>query len=151
RRPGRRRWPASARTSGPTALRPPHYGSGVPSPQVGGPDQDGPRAGASADHREAVCNRRIEGLLRAPTSAGSEPRESPLWFHWDGQAIGAALACPDRTVGCFSGDGSLLVNLQELAVAAEENVNVKVVLLNNNALGLVRQQQELLYGWRVYV
>jgi len=65
-------------------------------------------------------------------------------------AIGAALACPDRTVVCFSGDGSLLMNLQELAVAAEENVNVKVVLLNNNALGLVRQQQELFYNRRIY-
>ena len=40
-------------------------------------------------------------------------------------------ACPDRTVVCFSGDGSLLMNLQELATAAEENVNVKIVLLNN--------------------
>jgi acetolactate synthase-1/2/3 large subunit len=65
-------------------------------------------------------------------------------------AIGAALACPDRTVVCFSGDGSLLMNLQELAVAAEENVNVKVVLLNNYSLGLVRQQQELFYGQRIY-
>ena len=65
-------------------------------------------------------------------------------------AIGAALACPGRTVVCFSGDGSLLMNLQELAVAAEENVNVKVVLLNNNALGLVRQQQELFYNRRIY-
>jgi acetolactate synthase-1/2/3 large subunit len=65
-------------------------------------------------------------------------------------AIGAALACPDRTVVCFSGDGSLLMNLQELALAAEENVNVKVVLLNNNSLGLVRQQQELFFGKRIY-
>jgi acetolactate synthase-1/2/3 large subunit len=65
-------------------------------------------------------------------------------------AVGAALACPDRTVVCFSGDGSLLMNIQELAVAAEENVNVKVVLLNNNSLGLVRQQQELFFGKRVY-
>jgi acetolactate synthase-1/2/3 large subunit len=65
-------------------------------------------------------------------------------------AVGAALACPDRTVVCFSGDGSLLMNIQELAVAAEENVNVKVVLLNNNSLGLVRQQQDLFFGRRVY-
>jgi acetolactate synthase-1/2/3 large subunit len=63
-------------------------------------------------------------------------------------AIGAALACPDRTVVCFSGDGSLLMNIQELATAAEENVNVKVIVMNNNALGLVRQQQDLFYGKR---
>lgn len=65
-------------------------------------------------------------------------------------AIGAALALPDRTVVCFSGDGSLLMNLQELATAAEERVNVKVVLLNNARLGLVRQQQQLFYGGRYH-
>ncbi|HUJ11512.1 MAG TPA: acetolactate synthase large subunit [Verrucomicrobiae bacterium] len=65
-------------------------------------------------------------------------------------AIGAALACPDRTVVCFSGDGSLLMNCQELATAAEENVNIKVVLMNNNSLGLVHQQQDLFYGRRVF-
>ena len=65
-------------------------------------------------------------------------------------AIGAALACPDKTVVCFSGDGSLLMNCQELATAAEENVNVKIVLLNNNSLGLVHQQQDLFYGKRLF-
>ena len=49
---------------------------------------------------------------------------------------------------CFTGDGSLLMNLQELATAAEEGVNVKVILLNNGHLGLVRQQQQLFYGGR---
>jgi len=65
-------------------------------------------------------------------------------------AIGAALAAPDQTVVCFTGDGSLLMNLQELATAAEENVNVKVIVLNNGHLGLVRQQQELFYGGRYH-
>jgi acetolactate synthase-1/2/3 large subunit len=65
-------------------------------------------------------------------------------------AIGAALAYPERTVVCFSGDGSLLMNCQELATAAEENVNVKIVLLNNNSLGLVHQQQDLFYGRRLF-
>jgi acetolactate synthase I/II/III large subunit len=63
-------------------------------------------------------------------------------------AIGAALAAPDRTVACFSGDGSLLMNLQELATAAEQQVTVKIILLNNSHLGLVRQQQHLFYGKR---
>lgn len=63
-------------------------------------------------------------------------------------AIGAALAAPDRTVACFSGDGSLLMNLQELATAAEQQVAVKIILLNNSHLGLVRQQQHLFYGRR---
>jgi acetolactate synthase-1/2/3 large subunit len=63
-------------------------------------------------------------------------------------AIGAALAAPQRPVLCFTGDGSLLMNLQELATAAEERVNVKIILLNNGHLGLVRQQQQLFYGGR---
>ena len=65
-------------------------------------------------------------------------------------AIGAAIACPGRTVVCFSGDGSLLMNVQELATAAEEGVDVKIILLNNAQLGLVRQQQQLFYGGRYH-
>jgi acetolactate synthase-1/2/3 large subunit len=65
-------------------------------------------------------------------------------------AIGAALAAPERTVVCFTGDGSILMNLQELVTAAEEGVNVKIVLMNNAALGLVHQQQTLFYGNRLF-
>ncbi len=65
-------------------------------------------------------------------------------------AIGAALANPDRTVVCFTGDGSLKMNIQELATAAEEQANVKIVLMNNGALGLVCQQQALFYGNRQF-
>ena len=65
-------------------------------------------------------------------------------------AIGAALAEPQRTVVCFSGDGSILMNIQELATAAEEGVNVKVVLMNNATLGLVYQQQTLFDGQRIF-
>lgn len=65
-------------------------------------------------------------------------------------AIGAALAAPDRTVVCFSGDGSFKMNIQELATLAEEGLNVKIVLMNNNSLGLVYQQQSLFYGKRVF-
>ena len=60
-------------------------------------------------------------------------------------AIGMALAQPERMVICFTGDGSLMMNLQELATAAEENLNIKIVVLNNQHLGLVRQQQTLFY------
>ncbi len=65
-------------------------------------------------------------------------------------AIGAALARPDATVACFSGDGSLLMNIQELVTAAEQGANVKVILMDNRSLGLVHQQQELFYGNRIY-
>jgi acetolactate synthase-1/2/3 large subunit len=65
-------------------------------------------------------------------------------------AIGAALARPDLPVACFSGDGSILMNIQELATAVEQGANVKIVLLDNNALGLVQQQQQLFYGGRIF-
>jgi acetolactate synthase-1/2/3 large subunit len=60
-------------------------------------------------------------------------------------AIGAALSNPDRKIICFSGDGSFLMNIQELATMAELKLNITIILLNNGALGLVRQQQELFY------
>lgn len=63
-------------------------------------------------------------------------------------AIGAALAAPERTVVCFTGDGSLKMNIQEMATLAEEELNVKIVLMNNNSLGLVYQQQNMFYGQR---
>ena len=65
-------------------------------------------------------------------------------------AMGAALAQPERTVVCFSGDGSILMNVQEMVTAAEENLNVKLVLMNNASLGLVHQQQTMFYGERIY-
>lgn len=65
-------------------------------------------------------------------------------------AIGAALQNPGASVVCFTGDGSLMMNLQELATAAEYGVNVKIILSNNMGLGLVQQQQELFYGGRLF-
>ncbi|APR06176.1 Acetolactate synthase large subunit [Thauera chlorobenzoica] len=65
-------------------------------------------------------------------------------------AIGAALAEPERTVVCFTGDGSFKMNIQELATLAEEGLKVKIVLMNNNALGLVHQQQHFFYGKRLF-
>jgi acetolactate synthase I/II/III large subunit len=61
-------------------------------------------------------------------------------------AIGAALAETERPVVCFTGDGSILMNIQELATTVEQKVNVKIILLNNRSLGLVRQQQNLFYN-----
>ncbi|MBQ4789445.1 acetolactate synthase large subunit [Pectobacterium versatile] len=65
-------------------------------------------------------------------------------------AIGAALAEPNRTVVCFSGDGSLMMNIQEMATAAEEGLNVKIVLMNNQSLGLVHQQQDMFFQKRIF-
>ena len=65
-------------------------------------------------------------------------------------AVGAALANPQRKVICFSGDGSLMMNIQEMATAAENQLDVKIILMNNEALGLVYQQQSLFYKQGVF-
>ncbi|WP_434924781.1 acetolactate synthase large subunit [Enterobacter asburiae] len=65
-------------------------------------------------------------------------------------AVGAALVNPDRKVICFSGDGSLMMNIQEMATAAENQLDVKIILMNNEALGLVHQQQSLFYKQGVF-
>lgn len=63
-------------------------------------------------------------------------------------AIGAAFALPQEEVWAIVGDGGFQMTLQELQTAAENNVNVKVALINNNFLGMVRQWQELFYDNR---
>ena len=65
-------------------------------------------------------------------------------------AIGAALAHPGKRIVCVSGDGSILMNIQELATLAELDLDVTVLIMNNQHLGLVRQQQELFYKERYY-
>nr|MCR4627033.1 acetolactate synthase large subunit [Treponema sp.] len=60
-------------------------------------------------------------------------------------AIGAALANPEKRLVCFSGDGSIMMNIQELATLAELNLNVTIVLFQNGTLGMVRQQQKYLF------
>jgi len=62
--------------------------------------------------------------------------------------IGAKLARPDKEVFVVSGDGSFQMNIQELATAADHNVGVKVIIINNLYLGMVRQWQEFFYGRR---
>ncbi|MBF0377357.1 MAG: biosynthetic-type acetolactate synthase large subunit [Desulfamplus sp.] len=63
-------------------------------------------------------------------------------------AIGAKAACPDKLVVCVAGDGSIQMNSQELMTAIESNLPVKIVILNNRYLGMVRQWQELFYEKR---
>jgi acetolactate synthase I/II/III large subunit len=63
-------------------------------------------------------------------------------------AIGAPVARPDATVVCVTGEGSLLLNVQELATAAHERLPVKLVMLDNGSLGMVRQQQDMFWGGR---
>ncbi len=63
-------------------------------------------------------------------------------------AIGAKFGRPDKTVICISGDGSIQMNIQELATIRMYNLGVKVIVFNNNFLGMVRQWQELFYEER---
>ncbi len=64
-------------------------------------------------------------------------------------AIGAQVAFPDRLVIDIAGDGSIQMNIQELATAVQHNLPVKVAILNNGYLGMVRQWQQLFHG-RIY-
>ncbi|MEA2375047.1 MAG: acetolactate synthase large subunit [Thermoleophilaceae bacterium] len=63
-------------------------------------------------------------------------------------AIGAQIGCPDQTVICVAGDGSLQMTSQELATAVSERIPVKVFIMNNGYLGMVRQWQELFWDKR---
>ena len=61
-------------------------------------------------------------------------------------AIGAQVAFPERLVIDIAGDGSIQMNIQELATAVQHKLPVKVAILNNGYLGMVRQWQELFHG-----
>src|SRR4249919_1937048 len=63
-------------------------------------------------------------------------------------AVGAKVACPDEQVVCLGGDGSLIMNIQEMATCVTENIPVKVFLMNNGYMGMVRQWQELFWDRR---
>ncbi|MBN1552885.1 biosynthetic-type acetolactate synthase large subunit [bacterium] len=63
-------------------------------------------------------------------------------------AIGAKIGCKDKTVFCITGDGGFQMNIQELTTAVNYKVPVKIAVLNNGYLGMVRQWQELFFGKR---
>jgi acetolactate synthase-1/2/3 large subunit len=63
-------------------------------------------------------------------------------------AMGAKVGCPDQTVVCVAGDGSVQMNMQELATCAQEGIAIKVFIMNNGYLGMVRQWQELFWEKR---
>jgi acetolactate synthase-1/2/3 large subunit len=63
-------------------------------------------------------------------------------------AIGAKVACPEETVVCLAGDGSLIMNVQEFATAVHHEIPIKVFLMNNGYFGMVRQWQELFWDKR---
>jgi acetolactate synthase-1/2/3 large subunit len=134
-----------------------------------GPVLPDPEDASSGNHPQALIRRiaRIAGPEAIVTtdvgqhqmwSAQAWPVERPRSFLTSGglgtmgfglpAAIGAALANPGKRVTCLSGDGSILMNIQELATLSELGLPVTVVIFDNGQLGLVRQQQSLFYGGR---
>ncbi len=85
--------------------------------------------------------------LRTPRSWVSSGGLGTMGFGFPA-AIGAKAGRPDALVLDIAGDGSFQMNLQELATASINDLAVKVVILNNGYLGMVRQWQELFYGKR---
>jgi acetolactate synthase I/II/III large subunit len=84
-------------------------------------------------------------------------REPRLWINSGGlgtmgfgvpAAMGAKVGCPERTVVCIAGDGSVQMNIQELATCTQEDIPIKVFIMNNGYLGMVRQWQELFWDKR---
>jgi len=63
-------------------------------------------------------------------------------------SIGVKIGCPDRTVWCMDGDGSFQMTIQELATIVQEGLAVKIAIINNGYLGMVRQWQQLFYEKR---
>ena len=63
-------------------------------------------------------------------------------------AIGAKIAAPERTVCLFCGDGGFQMTMQELGTIMQENIGIKMIIMNNNFLGMVRQWQDLFYNQR---
>lgn len=96
----------------------------------------------------------IHQMMTAQCYAFSKPRTflSSLGFgtmgYGLGAAIGAQAAYPDRKVVLITGDGSFHMNMNEMAVAVSQNFPIKVLVMNNAVLGMVREWQRLFYGCR---
>ena len=117
-------------------------------------------------HVIETLHRLTNGNVLVTTEVGQNQMWTAQFFHFDHPnsfissgglgtmgfglpaAIGVKCAFPDRQVVDIAGDGSIQMNIQELATAAQYNIAVKVVLLNNGYLGMVRQWQELFYEKR---
>ena len=115
-------------------------------------------------HRTARQDRRTRRDLRrgrrpAPDVGGAVHllREAGTWLNSGGlgtmgyavpAAMGAKMGCPDAVVWAIDGDGCFQMTNQELATCAIENIPIKVAIINNGNLGMVRQWQTLFYGER---
>lgn len=110
----------------------------------------------SAAPRDAIIATEV-GQNQMWTAQHAHPSGSRHWITSGGlgtmgfglpAAAGAAIGCPDQTVVLFSGDGSFQMTEQELSVLAARNLDIKVFILNNATLGMVRQWQDRHYSAR---
>lgn len=111
---------------------------------------------AEADGKQAIYTTEVgqNQMWAAQALAIKEPRTflssgglGTMGFGFPA-AIGAAIAHPEKQVICVAGDGSIQMNIQELATALQEKTSVKVFILNNAGLGMIHQWQELFYDER---
>ena len=86
-------------------------------------------------------------MYTKPNSIISGGGLGPMGFELPA-AMGVKIACPEETVWCIAGDGGFQMTIQELATITQENIAVKIAIMNNGYLGMVRQWQELFYGRR---
>ena len=63
-------------------------------------------------------------------------------------AMGVQMAHPEATVACVTGEGSFMMNMQELSTCLQYGLPIKIIALNNQALGMVKQWQDMQYGGR---
>jgi acetolactate synthase-1/2/3 large subunit len=82
-----------------------------------------------------------------PNSLVSSGGLGTMGFELPG-AIGAKVGCPDDTVWCIAGDGGFQMTIQELGTITQERLNIKIAIINNGYLGMVRQWQELFHRRR---
>jgi acetolactate synthase-1/2/3 large subunit len=115
---------------------------------------------------EALYEATDNGDCILSTDIGQHQMWAAQYFHFDGPrkwiqsgglgtmgfglpaAMGAKVGRPDELVVCLAGDGSVQMNMQELSTCATEGIDVKVVIMNNGYLGMVRQWQELFWDKR---
>jgi acetolactate synthase I/II/III large subunit len=141
--------------------------------RIGGWRDRHPLGYGDSDDAEIKPQRMVEALYEATggdcilaSDIGQHQMWAAQYFHFDGPrkwinsgglgtmgfglpaALGAKVGRPDDTVVCLSGDGSFQMNIQELATCAEEGIDVKVFIMNNGYLGMVRQWQELFWDRR---
>ncbi len=86
-------------------------------------------------------------MYTKPNSIISGGGLGPMGFELPA-AMGVKIGCPEETVWCIVGDGGFQMTIQELATITQENIAVKIAIMNNGYLGMVRQWQELFYGRR---